>query len=137
MSIRVLSAAIVCTTVLISSAAAIQPYGGGFNNWYPGYWYNVYGMEYIPYFSLHPPVYYSRPVPRTYGWSPFAYPPGTLTPEVEAPTVEPQVYRNPYVEEKPGASDDDLTQRQPLRVVNPYVVVDSNVQLSQSNGQRR
>ena len=34
----------------------------------------------IPYYALYPPVYYSYPVARPYGYSPFAYPPGTMTP---------------------------------------------------------
>src|ERR1700742_789907 len=36
----------------------------------------------VPYYALHPPVYYSYPVPRTYGYSPFAYPPSVMTPDV-------------------------------------------------------
>src|SRR5436305_2234169 len=36
----------------------------------------------LPYFALHPPVYYSYPVPRTYGYSPFAYGPEVMTPDV-------------------------------------------------------
>ncbi len=42
-------------------------------------------LDNVPYFALHPPVYYSYPVPRTYGYSPFAYPPGVMTPESAAP----------------------------------------------------
>jgi hypothetical protein len=55
----------------------------------------------VPYFSMFPPVYYSVPVPRTYGWSPFAYPPGTMTPDV----VEdmPQEIVNPYVPQNKDA----------------------------------
>ena len=34
--------------------------------------FGLYGsrMNEVPYFSMFPPVYYSLPVPRTYGWSP-------------------------------------------------------------------
>jgi hypothetical protein len=81
-----------------SSASAQSPYcggwGGGCGINYP---YGLYGsrVDEVPYFSMFPPVYYSAPVPRTYGWSPFAYPPGTMTPEV---TVDnPQEIINPYV----------------------------------------
>ena len=52
-------------------------YGGGYGSGMP---YNVYGQDSIPYFALYPPVYYSHPVPRPYGFSPFAYPPGVTTP---------------------------------------------------------
>jgi len=74
----------------------------------------------IPYFALHPPVYYSYPVPRTYGYSPFAYPPGTMTPEVVAP--EPLIIQNRFVPkaEKPVAKRDRVAQA-PQRVVNPFV----------------
>ena len=50
-------------------------YGGG------GCWDNGYGWLYntlryeVPHFAAFPPVYYSEPVPRTYGYSPFAYRP--------------------------------------------------------------
>ena len=42
---------------------------------------SIYVNDYIPYYAAHPPVYYSYPVPRPYGFSPYAYPPGTMTPE--------------------------------------------------------
>ena len=50
----------------------------------------------LPYFALHPPVYYSEPVPRTYGYSPFAYPPGVMTPELVG-EPQPVTINNPYV----------------------------------------
>ena len=56
-----------------------------------------------PYFAIHPPVYYSAPVPRTYGYSPFAYPAYVMTPEMEAPAV-PKMFKNPHVEEVPKAA---------------------------------
>ncbi len=46
----------------------------------------MYGLGLVPtppYFALHPPVYYSCPVPRSYGYSPFAYPGCVQTPEVD------------------------------------------------------
>ena len=49
-----------------------------------------------PYFALHPPVYYSYPVPRTYGYSPFAYPGHVRTPDVTM-HEEPTTIVNPYV----------------------------------------
>src|SRR3954470_23644902 len=54
----------------------------------------------LPYFALHPPVYYSQPVPRTYGYSPFAYPPGVMTPEI-ACAPQPVTINNPYVPSTP------------------------------------
>jgi hypothetical protein len=49
-----------------------------------------------PYFAIHPPVYYSVPVPRPYGYSPYAYPAYVQTP---APAKsEPVAHVNPFVE---------------------------------------
>ena len=85
--------------LLIAAAIAVlcvsQPAEAGHGAW-GGFapWYTGYTREHIPYYALHPPVYYSYPVPRTYGYSPFAYPPGVMMPEVE---MQPQVIENPYV----------------------------------------
>jgi hypothetical protein len=61
--------AAICASVAVADA---QEYG------YPGYWGCC--AESVPYFAVHPPVYYSLAIPRTYGYSPFPYPPGVLTP---------------------------------------------------------
>jgi hypothetical protein len=105
-------------------------YGGtGFG----GYWdigrlYQVLSQN-VPYYSAFPPVYYSVPVPRSYGYSPFAYPPGVMTPEV-VETVSAQEIVNPYVEpaslkiDKTDAAEDRVTSNaQPLALVvsNPFV----------------
>ena len=90
----------------------------------------------VPYFAAHPPVYYSRPVPRTYGYSPFAYPPHFRTPEIVEP-IAPVTMKNPYVpasdspasEAKPA--DETVlvpSQPKPLVVVNPYVTNNSLAQ---------
>jgi len=109
---------------LLSRAAQAQPWPA--LNWGYGWgWpYSVYTLDSIPYFSLHPPVYYSYPVARPYGYSPFAYPPGVMTPQRE-PT-QPQVLYNPHV--SAGGARQPETKREavrtasrPQRVVNPYV----------------
>lgn len=115
-------------TLLIASvggsAQAGDPFFGGYGGWYGAWSTNLYGMDYIPYYSRHPPVYYSYPVPRTYGWSPFAYPPGVLTPEVLVEPVAPQTSFNPYFKEEmksaPAAeqSDDKLAGK---LILNPFV----------------
>jgi len=91
--------------------------------------YGLYGsrVEEVPYFSMFPPVYYSLPVPRSYGWSPFAYPPGTMTPEVTADV--PQEIINPYVpqnkESKPAkpssAHTASYTPKVPQVLINPFI----------------
>jgi hypothetical protein len=81
----------------------------------------------LPHFSLHPPVYYSHPVPRTYGYSPFAYPPGVMTPEVGQ--VQPLEIINPHVpntQQKAASVEKDRTaathvQPEPLVIINPFV----------------
>ncbi|MFZ5832935.1 MAG: hypothetical protein ACOY3P_22840, partial [Planctomycetota bacterium] len=80
-----------------------------------------YIRESPPYFTLNPPVYYSYPVPRTYGYSPYPYPPGTVTPRV-AERSEPALVTNPYV----LTTDSELVttpspRPKPLRITNPYV----------------
>jgi hypothetical protein len=87
---------------------------------------------YVPFYSLHPPVYYSYPVARTYGWSPFAYGSDVQTPAIE--NGGPAELINPYAapkdktppppapKAKPSAehtADDDAPQ--PKVVINPYV----------------
>lgn len=83
----------------------------------------------LPYFALHPPVYYSEPVPRTYGYSPFAYPPGTMTPEIVGES-QPVTINNPYVpatspakaEVKPSDRSASASQApEPLVIINPFV----------------
>ncbi|HIQ20001.1 MAG TPA: hypothetical protein EYH34_02015 [Planctomycetes bacterium] len=98
-----------------------SPYFGG----YFGYhlFPSIYSLDYIPYYAQFPPVYYSYPIPRPYGWSPYAYPPGTRTPA--GPEPRPVTMRNPYVpqqeaSEQPTARVAVVT---PLRQRNPYVVV--------------
>ena len=84
------------------------------------------GIEHVPYYSLYPPVYYSMPVPRTYGFSPFAYPPGYMTPEVDfAP--EPKTIVNPHAapskssKSKPAEAPLGRTTQAPKTIFNPFV----------------
>ncbi len=100
-------------------------YGGGLGCYDVGRLYQVLSQN-VPYYSAFPPVYYSAPVPRTYGYSPFAYPPGTMTPEI-VETVSAEEIVNPYVEptslQKPAEDTDKVTKLKsnPSTVVlNPY-----------------
>ena len=111
--------------------------GYGINGYgFGGYWdagrlYSVLADN-VPYYAAFPPVYYSYPVARPYGYSPFAYPPGVMTPEVEA--AAPLAIENPYFKgsssvEAVDASDAGKVDRTtsasrpagPLWVINPYV----------------
>ncbi len=77
----------------------------------------------IPYFAEHPPVYYSVPVARTYGYSPYAYLPTVMTPDAPAP--EPITIENAYIPRSDAPATEDRTTRapsrpEPLVVLNPY-----------------
>ena len=99
---------------------------GGFAPWYTGY-----TREHIPYYAMHPPVYYSYPVPRPYGWSPWAYPPGVMTPEILGEMTGPKEIINPHVapdENAQPTSNTNKTVRLPKTsgavpqvVINPFV----------------
>lgn len=87
--------------------------------WWPAY-VQARIWERVPYYAVYPPVYYSFPVARPYGYSPFAYPPGTLTPE---PTQLPgPVIENQFVPKKPASYlKPNRVTAAPLRILNPYV----------------
>jgi hypothetical protein len=96
-------------------------YGIGFYNYGNGGGIN---QPSIPYYALYPPVYYSFPVARTYGYSPFAYPPGVMTPDV-IPNSGPIEFQNPYVPKapepvQPKPASDKVTTG-PRTYQNPYV----------------
>jgi hypothetical protein len=88
----------------------------------------------VPYYAAFPPVYYSMPVPRAYGYSPFAYLPDVQTPEATV-AAQPLEVPNPYVQPAPqeesesaagsAAANDQTTQTRrvapPLTVLNPFV----------------
>jgi hypothetical protein len=136
-----LLAALVTLSFASSNSASAQcgAYNGGYYGGY-GYWDigRLYGLlaDEVPYYAAFPPVYYSVPVARTYGYSPFAYPPGVMTPEVEG--GGPLEIQNPYYEgdaqeaepvpsptEEAPAPANPTTSVQPpsgpLMVVNPFV----------------
>jgi hypothetical protein len=126
-----------------SQAQVLGCYGtGGFA--YPGF-FGYYGSPYSlgliptpPYFALHPPVYYSVPVPRTYGYSPYAYPGTMPTPEV----VEPEVIENPHVEQPAQESPASNVKVVRYQIIhNPYVHAevdnqDGDAQLAESTSAR-
>ncbi len=116
-------------------SAKAQYCGGGWEYGY-GYLYNILRYE-VPHFAAFPPVYYSEPVPRTYGYSPFAYPPHVMTPEIVGES-QPLSIDNPYVPKKSGTTPAKkadrtakITHVEPLVVVNPYVSQTHQVAKSQ------
>ena len=68
-------------------------------------------------------MYYSYPVPRPYGYSPFAYPPGTMTPDIP-PQAAAATFRNPHVPApKATKASDQVTavDAGPRTYYNPFV----------------
>lgn len=118
-----------CTLVSTNSAQAQFGWNGGgcggFGAYDVGRLYRVLAQN-VPYYAAFPPVYYSAPVPRPYGYSPFAYPPGVMTPEVVE--VAAQEIINPHFPtstESVSEESDRVTTasgiEQPLVIVNPFV----------------
>ncbi len=132
----VIGTMLLAITILWTTSADAQgpfcgpSWGGGCGINYP---YGLYGyrVNEVPYFAMFPPVYYSMPVPRAYGWSPFAYPPGTMTPEIQAAAPAPQEIINPHVpqstpakpsaETKTTARTVDYKAPEPKEIINPFV----------------
>lgn len=123
-----LAATVASCFLLAEESFAQHPYG------YPGnFHYNRY-LEHlfrsdrlIPYFAEHPPVYYSRPVARPYGYSPYAYPACACGRSYESHDAEfvPNPYGGETVppEEKSDAEETSARHGapRPLVVFNPYV----------------
>jgi hypothetical protein len=110
----------------LSCDASAQTLGcyGSYGFAHPGFFgysgspYSLGQIPTPPYFAIHPPVYYSQPVPRTYGYSPYAYPGTVMTPEV----VEPEIIENPHVTQPPAAEPAADVKVVRFEVIhNPYV----------------
>jgi hypothetical protein len=112
---------VVAVACLANSASAQIGFGaGGYGLGFYNYGRAGVMQQDIPYYALYPPVYYSQPVPRTYGYSPFAYPPGVMTPDVAPP--QPEVIKNPYVPLPPPTKPtSDQHTNAPRIYRNPYV----------------
>jgi hypothetical protein len=87
-------------------------------NWLLGDgYYGTYSQESVPYYALHPPVYYSHPVSRTYGLLPFPYVPETWP--CQAGFDRTKTVTNQFVEQP--ADEEGLAAKGPLLVMNPFV----------------
>ena len=108
----------------MSSSAHAQwgGWGGGYLGSF-GLPYNAYVLDAPPYFSIYPPVYYSHPVPRPYGFSPFAYPPGVMTPDRLAMPSTPFTPRARRQVTKPAQV---RTAAAPLMIKNPFVMPEAD-----------
>lgn len=80
-----------------------------------------YVHEHVPYYVLHPPVYYSHVVRRPYGLSPYPYF-GNAT-CADSTDQRPVVIRNRFVATSgPATASPVRSAPQPLRIINPHVV---------------
>jgi hypothetical protein len=112
---------LIAVVLLITGAGKAQaqffgtPYGFGYGS-------SIYANERLPFYSLYPPVYYKQAVPRSYGYSPFAYPLGSPTP---TPTSVSQLLPNPFYTgptPAPAPNEGELADRpKPLTIHNPFV----------------
>jgi len=119
---RLVLIAIVLTAVgCMSSPAQAQagfPYIAGYGG--EVLQYTLGRVPVPPYFSLHPPVYYSYPVPRPYGYSPFPYPGEMETPVYKGPA--PVEIINPHVKpQAPGKKTSGRVAGQGRMILNPFV----------------
>ncbi len=73
----------------------------------------------VPYYAVYPPVYYAESVARPYGYSPFAYPPGTPTPSGIVSSAEPVRMDNGFVSGRRGPQK--AAASGPQRIQNPFV----------------
>ncbi len=127
---RVLTSIALLTVVgalFAPAASAHDGYGFGLGlGFSQGYFQGYQGVNQrrIPYFALHPPVYYGQKVARPYGFSPFATPPAMVPAEMNyVPKVEVREIENPFYVPQPNAPGEPLPEptgretarRQPLR----------------------
>ncbi len=115
-------------------ARAGSPYLGG--TYYGGIdAYSTYSTESIPFYWQFSPVYYSLPVARTYGYSPYAYPAGVQTPEI---IVEPEVMMNPYAPRgKTLAEPAGRVTSRVKRIQNPFVTASATEVVVEERSQAR
>ena len=122
-----------------NSASAQDVWGMGWGGW-GGYWNqpiyggvgSVYGSGYLPvppYFAVHPPVYYGSRVYRSYGDSPYAYPPSRPAAAAYAPVTEaaarPSMIMNPYCDSvivSPSVDQGAKAKPAARMIYNPYVL---------------
>lgn len=130
-------AVVAAFSVFAEPASAQVAYGScqGCGHDYGSRWFGFFEHPYAsgriptpPYFAIHPPVYYSYAVPRSYGYSPFSYPGTVRTPEiVEQSASKSTVIINPHVKSKvkeasSEKADDKVAERapKPQLIINPY-----------------
>ena len=91
-----------------------------------GYWpYTLGWVPVPPYYALHPPVYYSVPIPRTYGYSPYPYHGNVRTPEIER--QQPLSVINPYTKPEAKKASNKVAKVAPKMIYNHFVTPESAI----------
>lgn len=72
----------------------------------------------LPHFAKYPPVYYSRPVARPYGYHPYAHWAQTHVPRVATPS--PLVVVNQYAVGETECVSGRQVSPAPLKITNPF-----------------
>ena len=106
-----------------AGSAQAQYFGYGYG-WAGGTGpYNLYtNGDTPPFYALYPPVYYSRPYARSYGFSPFAYPPGFTTPQNMVSAAQGVQTSEIYDSNAPlPATNVAVSTPTPLVIENPFV----------------
>jgi len=117
-----LKTAMLALVVVFAAKGVCQawwPSGWGYVGGLGGYVPWLSDLERLPHFALHPPVYYSHPVPRSYGYTPFASLPDWTI--VEARQAQPVPIRNPYMVLSGADAAAIRGEGTPLVVRNPFV----------------
>jgi hypothetical protein len=136
---RLLALIVLAGLILVGVSPNAQADDGCGYGYGDSYGWLYHSLRYnVPHFAAYPPVYYSYPVPRTYGYSPFAYPPHVMTPEIVG-EAKPLTIINPYVpdaeQKKPTSESVDRAataspQAGPLMITNPFVTPNRSIAVS-------
>jgi hypothetical protein len=101
----ILAGLVVAASATIATSHAEAQYFG--YNFAPAY--NVYSFGRLPHYAQFPPVYYSHPVARPYGYSPYAYPGWVQTPNPSPIHTAPVIIQNPYASFSPQIVQNETT----------------------------
>ncbi len=136
LKIAVIGVFVVAVMAAAGAAQAWSPYVFGCY-WPPyGHWSSrTYEIERLPYYAVYPPVYYSHPVSRPYGQSPFAAPPEERSPGHEEPIDGgPLVVVNPFAADEAGATPLESSSPKWLRIKNPFATDNAATDREKSAG---
>lgn len=94
-----------------------------------------FGNSILPFYALYPPVYYSYIVPRPYGFSPFALPPGKAPAEALVQgSAAPAEIINPYYRPNDDAAEE--VPEKPAGMKSASVMINRHVPQTDSPKQQ-